>query len=178
MTEAEFNAKTREALVALAAYFGLSKVPNPVIKWDLRGRSCIGQAVGVRTIRLHREAAMVQGDAYLHTCVHEACHIAVVATIIERRLMTKSGRWSSHGLEWQRAMKHLGFEPRRVSTMDPNLLTPARTTKRYTATCDCPGKVHVVGPVQAKRIVTGAQKYQCRLCRGVVVLEGVGSESR
>ena len=167
MNKIEIEAQIHEALHTLTEALGLSVVPRPVILWDLKGTSTLGQAFGHAKIRLHAEANDKLGDEYVQTALHEACHIAVNALKAERRIYSREGDWSSHGRVWKNAMKVLGLQPDRCATLPADVkLTPARTTVKFVAKCAC--KDHVVTKAQANKI----GNYYCRSCKSKLVLMG------
>lgn len=167
MNKTEIEAKIHEALHTLTEKLGLSVAPRPVIKWDLKGTSTLGQAFGHTKIRLHAEANEKLGDGYLQTALHEAAHIAINALKVERRIYDCSGEWSSHGAQWKRAMRLLGLQPDRCATLPADVkLTPARTTVKFVAKCAC--KDHLVTRAVANKI----DNYTCRTCKSNLILMG------
>lgn len=141
----------------------------PTIRWDLKGKSCLGQAVGGSVIRLHPEAADLLGDAYVETIVHEACHIAQEQ---ERRSLfaPKTGQYSAHGAVWRTMMRQVGASPDRVARLPEGVtLTPARTVERFVVECGC--RQHVVSKVRANRLA----RYHCKGCGGSLRLVGRAS---
>lgn len=166
MNRLTLEGMAREALVKLAVYFGTS-VPHVHFEWTLKGKSCLGQAYGDRMIRLHPEALAKLGDAYLNTVLHEACHVATTRAMRERGITSRTGRWSAHGLEWSKAMRHLGLEPSRCATLPADVtLTPARKVRRFEVACSC--RTHEVTSVRLKRLET----LRCRACNGSLRLVG------
>lgn len=156
----------REALVKLATYFGTS-VPHVRFEWTLKGKSCLGQAYGDRMIRLHPEAFDKLGDAYVNTVLHEACHVAVTRAMRERGITSRTGRWSAHGLEWSKAMRHLGLEPNRCAVLPADVtLTPARRTRKFEVRCTC--QTHVLSSARVKRI----GDFRCRTCGSGLTVVG------
>lgn len=167
MNKSEIEAKIHEALHSLTETLGLSVVPRPVITWDLRGKSTLGQAFGHAKIRLHVEALDKLGDEYVQTALHEACHIAVNALKAERCIYSREGEWSSHGRIWKSAMRSLGLQPDRCATLPAGVtLTPARRTVRYVAKCAC--RDHWVTKGQANHIGS----FVCRSCKSRLILVG------
>jgi predicted SprT family Zn-dependent metalloprotease len=170
MNRTEVEDRIHQALAELATNLGLSVTPRPVIVWDLKGTSVLGQAFGCKKIRLHAEALDKLGAQYLQTALHEAAHVAVSAFKAERGVYDRSGQWSSHGAVWQRAMRSIGLRPDRCATLPTGVkLTPARTVARYVAKCAC--RDHVLTAVKAKKIET----YVCRACNGPLILTGRAS---
>jgi len=158
MDRAAIEAEVRQALVRLAEFFGTA-VPNPAILWNLKGVSAIGTASADRTIRLHPEAFEKLGDEYLSTALHEACHIAVSRAMRERGVWQRTGVWTPHGVQWRKAMLHLGQSPDRTATMPEGVsLTPARKTQRFVVACSC--RTHVIGAQRAQSL----GRYHCRAC--------------
>lgn len=167
MNQTEIEARIHEALHTLAGVLGLSVTPRPVIKWDLKGKSVLGQAWGYEKIRLHAEALDKLGDEYVQTALHEAAHIAVNALKAERNIWSREGEWSSHGRRWKDAMRALGLQPDRCATLPAGVtLTPARKTVRYVAKCAC--RDHTVTKAVANRI----GNYTCRSCKSKLILVG------
>lgn len=141
----------------------------PTIRWDLKGKSCLGQAVGGSVIRLHPEAAALLGDAYAETVVHEACHIAQEQ---ERRslLADRKGKYSAHGSAWRTMMRQVGAHPDRCARLPEGVtLTPARTVERFVVECGC--RQHVVSKVRANRLA----RYRCNDCGGSLRMVGRAS---
>lgn len=153
------------ALAELEAKRG-ETYPRPVIKWDLKGARCLGQAVGGRVIRLHPEAAEKLGDAYESTVIHEACHIAAEYERRKYAPLERTGRWSAHGGVWKAMMRALGQQPNRTACLPENVtLTPARTVRRFEVACQC--RTHVITSV---RLNKGLGRYHCKACKSPLTL--------
>jgi predicted SprT family Zn-dependent metalloprotease len=157
----------REALDTLEAKRGRT-YKTPIIKWNLRGKSCLGQAVGVNLIRLHPEAAEKLGNAYVETVLHEVAHIVAETDRRQFSPMSRAGRWSAHGAVWREVMRQLGQTPNRCGTLPEGVsLTPARTVERFVVSCGC--QQHVITKV---RLNKGLGRYHCRKCGGTLTLVG------
>lgn len=160
------EALVRESLKTLGDRRG-ETYTMPRIAWDLRGKSCLGQAVGTDTIRLHPEAAAKLGDAYDGTVIHESCHIAQMQEA--RRYATSlSGKWSAHGPVWKSMMRTLGQTPTRCARLPEGVtLTPVRTVERFIVKCGC--KEHTITKV---RLNKGLDRYRCARCGSGLTLVG------
>lgn len=159
MNHSEFEYEARRARDLLCERYGLPDIPFS-IRWDLKGESALGMALGHTVVRLHPEAARLLGSEYVSTVRHEVAHIV---TEYRRR---KAGigewdkpRWSAHGLEWKRAMIALGESPDRTCRLpDGVTLTPARKVRKFRVECSC--RTHVVSAVRANRLT----RYKCTVC--------------
>lgn len=160
--KARFEAIVTETLERLAAYHGI-ETPRPTVKWDLRGKSCLGMAIGDHTIRLHAEAAAKLPD-YHTTAVHEACHVFVSARKKALGIYSREGRWAPHGAEWKAAMRFVGVRPDRTATVPTGTLTPARTVAKVKVSCAC--TTYEITPKRAANL----SRLSCRLCRKSLVL--------
>jgi predicted SprT family Zn-dependent metalloprotease len=165
------GAIVQDALVRLGARTG-STYAVPTIKWDLKGKSCLGQAVGGSVIRLHPEAADLLGEQYVETILHEVCHIAAEAERRKHAPTVRTGKWSAHGAVWRNMMRSLGQSPDRTCSLPEGVkLTPARKVKQFKVRCAC--KEHVVSQVRVNR---GIERYHCRRCgTGLTVVGEVGA---
>lgn len=155
--KAKFELIARNALLRLATDAGIS-IPNPVILWNLKGKSAVGMAIGAHTIRLHAEAAALLGEQYAETVIHEACHTYVEAS----RALAKAprtGSWSSHGHVWKQAMRSLGLRPDRCASISASALTPARTVKMVTVRCNC--TTHEITQARMKNL----HRLHCKACK-------------
>lgn len=160
---AEFERIAYEALDRLCAHYNLSPI-KVTIKWDLKGKSTVGMAIGTGVIRLHPEAAVLCNDVYASTVVHEVCHIV---TETRRRAFYRSGgdvhnaRWASHGSEWRLAMSIMNENPDRLFRIPEGVaLTPARKVSRHSVTCGC--RTVEFTAVRFKKVGS----YRCTLCGG------------
>lgn len=169
--KAFYAAQVQNALDTLNAKFNTS-VKMPAIKWDLRGKSRLGTASGWQTIHLNLQFAAALGpDKYIQTVLHETCHIV---TSWRREMVygephQKSGPFSSHGAEWQRAMRVLGRAPERCSSNSAevmHLIKPARRVTKFQMTCGCP-QGHLVTAVIKNKVLRGA-RYTCKRCHKAI----------
>lgn len=156
----------RESLALLGEHRG-ETYRVPTIRWDLRGTSCLGQAIGTTVIRLHPEAAEKLGAEYDVTVIHELCHTA--AEFERRRGMHAArGSWTAHGGVWRSMMRTLGQVPSRCAVLPADVtLTPARKVERFEAVCGC--RTHVIGKTRVNR---GLANYRCRTCGQTLILKG------
>lgn len=173
MTEqrAMIEAAIHEAIDSLCQRFiPTGERPELLIVWDLKGKSCLGQAVSsgrFHRIRLHAEALERGGvDWYKATAVHEACHVVQMQlrflTPFEQR---NSPRFSAHGQVWRSMMRWLGQDPSRTGTLPEGVtLTPARRTTQYEVQCNC--RTHVISAQRLRSL----DKLQCRACRSSLTL--------
>lgn len=92
-----------------------AECPEPSLTWDLVDEDVFGMSIGSRLIRLNPAAAIVLGDDYAETVVHEAAHSV---TTWRQVWFLQKGRlplgFSPHGLEWKRAMRITGYKARRL----------------------------------------------------------------
>jgi predicted SprT family Zn-dependent metalloprotease len=167
VTKAEIEMRIRKGLAELAENLGLKTVPRPVIKWDLKGTSTLGQAWGTTKIRLHPEALAKLGEEYVQTALHEAAHVAVSQLRHETDYYARrEGQWSAHGAQWKRAMRSIGLRPDRCATVAPGTLTPARTVQRFVVKCAC--RDHEITKTRLNKLST----YKCKSCGSNLILVG------
>jgi predicted SprT family Zn-dependent metalloprotease len=166
ITQTEIGMRIREALVQLSENLGIVDVPRPVIQWDLKGTSTLGQAWGTGKIRLHPEALAKMGEAYVATALHEAAHVAVEQLRRELGVYSRDGVWSAHGAQWKRAMRSIGQRPDRCVAVSSGTLTPARKVSRFVVKCAC--RDHTITAVRLKKLST----YKCKACGGGLILVG------
>lgn len=171
LDKAFYAARVQDAIDTLNVRLH-ANTPTPVILWDLRGKSRLGTASGWHTIHLNVQYAAALGrDKYIQTVLHETCHIV---TSWRREMFygephQKSGPFSAHGSEWQRAMRVLGRPAERCSTNAAevrHLIKPARVVTKFKMTCGCP-EGHLVTAVIKNKMARGS-RYTCRKCRKTI----------
>lgn len=136
-------------------------IRRPRIAYDLKGR-CAGKAHLQRfLLRFNLTLLAENTEAFLgETVPHELCHIW-------KAQLGLPGR--SHGPEWQRLMRRMEAEPRRLHDYDTSR-AGVRKVKRYIYVCACPREYGLLGR-QVNRIKRGTQ-YRCRKCQVVLRPKG------
>lgn len=134
-----------------------SSLPDPIIRFDLRGQAA-GQAqwrVNARPLlRFNLDIARRhQADFLASTVPHEVAHLVT---------MSCHGRTRPHGSEWRSVMAYLGIpDPKRCHqyTLEESTLKQQR---RWTYRCDC--RNHELSTTRHKRVQKGTTQYHCRRC--------------
>ena len=138
-----------------------SPLPNPIIRFDLRGQSA-GQVQwrqGARPLlRYNLDIARQHETDFLATTVaHEVAHLITAAC---------HGRTRPHGIEWRTVMAYLGIpDPKRCHRY-PLEETALKRQRRWAYQCDC-GE-HELSTTRHKRIQTETTRYHCRRCGAVL----------
>lgn len=144
------------ALLEAAAQHFRTPIPQPVIRFDLRGRTA-GQ------IRIHEAQtweirynptllARNPEDFLAQTLPHEVAHL-VAYRLFGRRIRP-------HGPQWRAVMGFFGASPERCHRYDVSGL-PARRLRHYEYRCGC--RVHRLSSIRHNRIGAG-RVYLCRQC--------------
>jgi len=147
--------RTRALLAAAAEHFRVH-IPQPLIRFDLRGRAA-GQVRihAARAWEVRYNPSLLAGnpsDFLAQTLPHEVAHL------VAYRLY--GHRIRPHGPQWQAVMAYLGAPPERCHRYDTGGL-PARTLRRYDYRCGC--RVHRLTSIRHNRIAAG-RVYLCRHC--------------
>lgn len=135
-------AKAQECIALARRLFPNYTQAAPAIKFELRGRSVGGTALGTRELDFNLDWAMTNMDRFLNIVVpHEVAHIvdealhptpAPTAYFCRGRL--RRTRTVSHGPTWVRICKALGGDGQRTcSIRDENgeRVAKARRTRQY-----------------------------------------------
>jgi len=131
-------------------------MPDPVIRFDLRGRAAGQARFGTRgpwVIRYNPVLLRANAEDFLISTVpHEVAHLVAFA------------RYGSgirpHGPEWRSIMHHFGAEPLRCHRYDVSQLG-GRSLREFAYHCDC--REHRLSSIRHNRVRTG-QVYLCRRC--------------
>jgi SprT protein len=138
--------------------------PNEITVYhqtNLRGRSagqCHYLAVPCHvTLRYNLAMAIENGiERFYDTIPHEVSH-GIVNLRYKRRKTIRP-----HGVEWQKVMLSLGFDPKTTHKMNV-----AKTVNGENYYCDCPEKIHQVSLRRHNMILKG-KNYQCRYCKQLI----------
>ena len=133
------------------------------IAYDLRGKSA-GQ---VRfnpekkpVVRYNLSIALLQPQAFLsQTVPHEVAH--VVTWVLHGHKVRP------HGREWQSVMAYFGLAGQRCHSFEIPL-SQTRRQRRWQYACDC--REHQLSTTRHRRVEQG-QRYECRLCHGLLKLK-------
>lgn len=145
------------------------------VSFNLRGRSAgqfraklltsdgmFGKAKHVKEIRFNASLLEQYGEEFIRDTVgHEVAHF-VVFELYARRVRP-------HGKEWQAVMLDVMKQSPGVTHQYET--EPARKLKRYRYVCSCDTKVHELGAVRHKKILSGKAKYHCKECRKEIIIE-------
>lgn len=117
----------------------------PVVRFDIRGRSCGGMAIGHHTVRFNLDWYAANPSDYLkNTVPHEVAHIVATATGLGR----------GHNRGWVRICLALGGDGKRCNTNAEIREVPkARRTREYLYMTSRGSEIWV-GPVHHKRLQT------------------------
>jgi SprT protein len=146
---------TGELIASASHHFG-TKLAEPAIRFDLRGKSA-GQ-VRIRdgricTIRYNAHLLARHPKEFLaQTVPHESAHVVAFSLF--------GSRIAAHGPEWQGIMTLFGASPQRCHSYDVRGLQ-TRRLRRYAYRCNC--RTHQLTSIRHNRIRSG-QVYQCRQC--------------
>ena len=154
------------ALDTLSEVYGIRR-PHIYIRWDLKGRSRLGEA-NHRMIRINPDYAAALGEAYRHIAIHEACHVAVDNLKISLNVMSRKGEWAPHGRRWKDAMRTLGVDRNRLATDEEMAMATevpyARNIRRHSYTCPC-GIDFQLSQTIVNQINRGRTRH-CGKCKG------------
>jgi SprT protein len=145
-----------QAAAPLCRSYG-APIPDPVIRFDLRG-----QAAGQVQWRsgepplLRYNLAIARGheaDFLATTVTHEVAHLVTVAC---------HGRTRPHGAEWRAVMAYLGVpKPQRCHRYDVDG-HGVRRQRRWAYRCKC--REHELSTTRHNRAQAGQRDYLCRAC--------------
>lgn len=162
-----------ETMEALNTRLGAS-CPTPKVFWDVRGKTRLGYARGYTEIHLNLQyAKALSFEKYSQTVVHELCHsVTTWRRVVQHGLGHRSsGVWSSHGPQWQKAMRVMGRKPERCSTVAAEVadqIKPARRQVRYSCLCGCTEGHEVTAQILKK--ITAGSRYRCLKCKQTIVI--------
>jgi SprT protein len=147
--------RTLELLAEASSWLRMP-LPEPSIRFDLRGRAAGQARVGHRTrtvIRYNPVLLRDNPDDFLDSTVpHEVAHVVAFAR--------HGAGIRPHGPEWIAIMQHLGAAPRRCHDYDIAGLK-TRTFRELDYHCACRG--HRLTSIRHRRALAG-QIYICRRC--------------
>jgi predicted SprT family Zn-dependent metalloprotease len=181
MTNYEFTKAAQEKVIAswkkLQLHFG-RELPVPKVLFDLRSKSCAGQAIGGHTIRLNlgyvREHAQ---DMLDRTVPHEAVHCWLVATRDPSHVRDsynfgrRRTKRDVHGYTFQHTMHLLGADESRCHTMGKSDF--ARQSRTWAYKCPACGFVYHLSTVIHNKIQRGQRRYHTACGPGRGYLERV-----
>lgn len=121
------------------------------IRHDLKG-TCAGECTSNTEYRFNKHIAE-NNEGYEQTVYHEVAHQIAV------QLYGRIG--SGHGKYWKHVMRELGRPANRCHNY--NEVKSARTTKRYSYTCEC-GKIMELSSVRYNKQMRGRVVYGCTTC--------------
>lgn len=146
---------TAELLASAARHFG-TKLAQPAIRFDLRGKSAgqVRTEDGRRcTIRYNFSLLERHPEEFLaRTVPHETAHVVAFNLF--------GPRVQPHGREWQAIMGLFGASPERCHSYDVQGLQ-TRHLRRFEYRCGC--RSHQLSSIRHNRIRSG-QVYHCRQC--------------
>lgn len=116
-------AKTNEVIALARRLYPTYTQRDPDIRFDIRGRSCGGMALGYHTVRYNLDWYAANPAEYLkNTVTHEMAHIVAHATGLGR----------GHNRGWVRICLALGGDGKRCNTHEDVKAVPkARKTNEY-----------------------------------------------
>ncbi|HYN76369.1 MAG TPA: SprT-like domain-containing protein [Lamprocystis sp. (in: g-proteobacteria)] len=146
---------TRLRLAEAASWLHIP-VPEPLIRFDLRGRAA-GQARvpgrGPWVIRYNPVLLDANAESFLaETVPHEVAHVIAFAR--------HGTRIRPHGPEWRAVMLYFGVAPARCHRYAVSA-TSRRALPRFDYHCDCRG--HQLTSIRHRRVLAGGT-YLCRSC--------------
>mgnify|MGYP000041199774 CR=1 FL=1 len=106
------------------------------------------------------------------TVAHEVAHFVVYEVFSKpahrsnrdgRRGARNGKQIKPHGIEWRSVMVDV-FDADPSVTHD-YIVEPAYKKSQYPFICECPDRVHQLGPVRFKRVIENRAKYVCKTCR-------------
>jgi len=185
MTNYEFTkaaiAKVDESWAALERHFN-KKLAKPKVTFDLRSKSCAGQAIGGHTIRLNlgyvRESAQTMVS---RTVPHEVVHCWLVATrdpshvrdnmfyVDQFSVRRRRQKRDVHGSTFQNTMRILGADTSRCHSMGKSDFAKERKTWSYA--CSGCGHVYQLSTVIHNKMMRGQRRYHpaCGAVNGQIV---------
>lgn len=146
---------TKRLIASAARHFG-RKMPEPMIRFDLRGKTA-GQVRSMEgracLIRYNNALLARHPDEFLaRTVPHETAHVVAFSLF--------GPRVQPHGPEWQAIMGLFGASPERCHSYNIDGLQ-TRRLRRYSYRCAC--RTHELTSIRHNRIQSG-QVYRCRTC--------------
>jgi SprT protein len=135
------------------------------VSFDLRGRSA-----GMYRVKGNRGQirynpfifAKYFEDNLAATVPHEVAHYITDAVHGLKNIRP-------HGLEWKQLMRQFGADESRTCNYDLSGI-PLRTTRRHAYTCGC--STYQLTSIRHNRVLRGAARYYCRICRNELVEVG------
>lgn len=106
------------------------------------------------------------------TVAHEVAHFVVYelyskpahrSNSVSRRDVRNAKQIKPHGIEWRSVMVGV-FDADPAVTHDYKA-EPAYKKSQHAFSCECPGRVHQLGPVRFKRVTQQQVRYVCKTCR-------------
>lgn len=146
-----------------------NNIPNEIkATMNIRMRSAMGRAFpnkGKPYIELNsRLFERASNQARWDTILHEVAHCLCFIIYPNKKI--------GHGHLWKQMCRNIGLrKPSRTHNVSTDGIS--RKRKKYEYTCDCTGKLHLVGATRHKRSITGQKRYSCRLCNGILKLNTI-----
>ena len=151
-------AKTNEVLALARSLYPGYNVADPIIKFDLRGRSTGGTARGYRELRFNLDWYAADPARFLSIVVpHEVAHIVDSALELSQPVNPfayRRQRRLSHGPQWVRICKALGGDGQRTCNIAlESGVAPqkARRTRQFRYISVTGGEVWI-GPTYHKKL--------------------------
>lgn len=151
--------RTRELLHQAAPLCAAhrARVPDPVVRFDLRGQAA-GQAVWGRkqrpVLRFNLDIARRHREDFVErTVAHEVAHLVTAAC---------HGRTRPHGAEWRAVMAFLGIADATRCHDYALDESGVRRQRRWGYACAC--SQHELSTTRHNRIQAGDRQYHCRRC--------------
>lgn len=158
------------------------------VQFNLRGRSAgqfrakpkkesnklfAGASIYETQLRFNNALLELYGAKFISdTVAHEVAHFVVYEVYskpahrsnrVGRRGARNAKQIKPHGIEWRSVMVDV-FDADPSVTHDYKV-EPAYKKSQYPFICECPNRVHQLGPTRFKRITEEKAKYVCKACR-------------
>ena len=135
----------------------------PLVTFNLRGQVAGYANVRKNNIRYNKDLLIANEASFLaRTVPHEVAHI------VAQERAGYFRRIKSHGIEWKKVM--LDFGVKDITRCHSYDTTNARTVRGgYIYACGCQEYNFTI--IRHRRMMQGCRSYQCRKCRGKLVLK-------
>lgn len=133
------------------------------LAYNLKGHSLIGQCRKISKnhylIRLHQPLIEHYGEVYLHDVLpHELAH-AVAIGLYKKHI-------KPHGKEWKAILEKLeGKKIPNSKRPSYKILASKRKSNRFSYTCGCVERTHLLSTIRHNRILKGTHLYACKICK-------------
>ena len=132
-----------------------------------------GAAVYETHLRFNNALLEQYGAKFISdTVAHEVAHFVVYelysrtahrSNSVSRRDLGNGKQIKPHGIEWRSVMVEV-FDADPSVTHDYKV-EPAYKKSQHAFSCECPGRVHQLGPVRFKRVTQQQTRYVCKTCK-------------